>query len=260
MEEEIGKTALEILKGLSKDIYSDAVSPGMKQVGKALETVGKLGNTILTSVTLLNEGTKAWRDNVIGQWQEKMKGLPMENVKPIDGEIVAPVLKKLEYTTSEELVDMFLNLLTSAADNQKESIVHPSFTNIIGELSTDEAKILRFMKNEREPICTTNIRVRYNNGNYSDHFHDTTIFDCTDVLKFKNNTKTYLENLKRLGLIKEWGIPKGTKQYELIEEHLAPNFDVLKSEKGKIKSMNFCRRYYDFTELGKNFINSCLPN
>ncbi|MBL0024315.1 MAG: DUF4393 domain-containing protein [Saprospiraceae bacterium] len=204
-DEQIQQIAAEVAKILAKDVYSDALQPGMKQIGIAIETVAKLGNTVLTPVALINDGAKIIRERIVNKWQEKMKQLPEGQVKPMDGEIAVPALKKLEYNTSEELEELFLNLLTSASNQAKEGIVHPSFANIISELSSDEARILTYLKTENQPICTVNIRVNYNNGTYSDHYHDTTIFDTNDVIKFKNNIRAYLENMKRLGLIKLWG-------------------------------------------------------
>jgi len=259
-EEEIQEIAIEVAKILAKDIYGDALKPGMKQIGLALETVAKLGNTVLTPIMLLNEGARMVRDSILDRWQDKMKVLPEANIKSIDGEIAIPALKSLEYTTSDELVELFLNLLTSASDNRKEGIVHPAFVNIITELSPDEARMLKFMKYENQPICTVHVRVIYNDNSYSDHYHSTTIFDCNEALSFKNNSKAYLENLKRLGLIRQWGIPRGVEQYEIIEAFLEPSKNVIEAEKEGYKNVKFVRGYLDFTEFGNNFINSCLPN
>lgn len=259
-QEQTHQIAAEVAKILANDVYSDALQPGMKQIGIAIETVAKLGNTVLTPVMLLNDGAKIMRERIVNKWQEKMEQLAEGQVKPMDGEIAVPALKKLEYNTSEELEELFLNLLTSASNQAKEGIVHPSFANIISELSSDEARILNYLKTEKQPICTVNIRVNYNDGLYSDYYHDTTVFDCNDVIKFRNNIRAYLENMKRLGLIKAWGIPTDAEQYKQIEEYLEPSKNAIEQEKSEYSSVVYKRSYYDFTEFGKNFINSCLPD
>lgn len=66
--------------------------------------------------------------------------------------------------------------------------------------------------------------------------------------------------MKRLGLIKFWGIPIGVDQYERIEEFLGPSKDEIESEEKDYESVSFKRGYYNFTEFGQNFINSCLPD
>jgi len=169
------------------------------------------------------------------------------------------VLRKLEYTEDEELVEMYINLLSRAADESNEHLSHPSFANVIANLSTDEAKILKFIYDEQIGICTKTIRLRYNDGTYSDHQHDTTIFEIEDVIKFKSNMKVYLANLSSLGLIKAYGIPVGLPHFQEIQDFLEPTKEALLQEKQNIRSSEFTQKFYDTTEFGKLFLKCCVP-
>ena len=76
------ESALPILKealqvpGLLKEIYGDALKPGVSQVGKALGTVLGLGNTILLPIYLLNERTKLIVEKNLEQYRESLKDVP----------------------------------------------------------------------------------------------------------------------------------------------------------------------------------------
>ncbi|MBK9220672.1 MAG: DUF4393 domain-containing protein [Saprospiraceae bacterium] len=253
-EEEIAKITTEVIKQISKEAYGDALKPGMQQIGKALGTVIGLGNTILLPLELLNEKSRVIKETILRQWHEKMKEIPEAKIIEADPEIAVPILSKLTYTTNEQLVDLFLNLLTSASNEDKVNLVHPSFIHTISNLSSDEAKILNYMYQDDQPFCTMHIRAYYHDVTHSDHFHNTSIFDCNDLIKFKNNTKVYLDNLISLGIIKKWNIPTEVEQFKYIEEFLEPNKQVLESSLKNLKNVVYLKAYYDLTDYGKQFL------
>lgn len=256
-EAEIAKIVAEVIKELSKDIYADALKPATQEIGKALGTVFGLGNVILTPFELAIEGTKLLKESVITKWESKLKALPPEKIKAIEPEIAVPALSKLKYTTNDELQNLFLNLLTSASNTDKSSFVHPSFINVISNLSPDEAKIINYMVANNEPSCTVHIRIHYQNETFSDHAHNTTIFDANELIEFKNNTSVYLHNLISLGIIKKWSMPTNVPQLDLIKEFLNPTKETLQSEKSNVVRVEFIDRFYDFTEYGKQFMDIC---
>ncbi len=259
-EEEIKALIIqEVVKQLTGDIYTDALKPGVSEVGKALGTIGTFGNTILTPLSMLNDSARFIREKNALKLEHKLKQIQVEHLKEINPSIGVPVLRKLEYTEDEELVELYLNLLSRAADEKNENLSHPSFVNIINNLSTDEAKILKFIHNEDIGICTQTISIRYNNGTYSDHQHDTSIFEIHDLITFKNNMKVYLSNLSSLGIIKSFGIPTGQDHYKLIEDFLTPTKDVLLQEKKNVSEYTFTRNFFALTEFGKLFLSCCLP-
>ena len=60
---------------------------------------------------------------------------------------VGPAIESLKYTIQDdELRDLFEKLLVSTLDNRKQ--VFPSFVEIIRQLSPDEAKLLKELKEE----------------------------------------------------------------------------------------------------------------
>lgn len=57
--------------GLLIEIYGDIARPGVRQVGKALETVIGLGNTILWPIALANEHSRMALENNLERYRKK---------------------------------------------------------------------------------------------------------------------------------------------------------------------------------------------
>lgn len=259
-EEEIKALIIqEVVKQLTGEIYSDTLKPGMQEAGKALKTVAEFGNTILLPFNLLNDRAKYIRESNARKLQIKLEEIGYENIQEIHPSIAIPTIKRLEYTEDDNLVEMYLNLLNNAADSRSDHLAHPSFVNVISNLSSDEALILKYMKEQNQPICSMGIRVRYLSISYSDHHFNTTVFQINEIVNFKNNVAVYISNLVGLGVITEYGIPTYHEQYEIIEKYLNPLKDQIESSKENIKSISYTKKYYNFTDFGRLLLKCCLP-
>jgi len=76
-EEELAKLATEVAKELAKDIYGDALKPGMTQIGKAIETVLGLGNTVLTPIAMVNDKVKHIRERNLVKLIQRILHIPL---------------------------------------------------------------------------------------------------------------------------------------------------------------------------------------
>lgn len=139
---ELGKEALK-LPALLPEIYGDLLKPGVKQVGRALETVVGLGNTILWPIAWANERSRIALERNLEKYREEIKHLPEEKVVSVTPEIGVPIAEKLSYVTNEELSDLYVNLLAKASCVDTARFAHPSFVNVINNLSPDEAVLLK---------------------------------------------------------------------------------------------------------------------
>lgn len=75
---------------------------------------------------------------------EKVKDIPEENLVPPKPSIAGPVMQGLGYSLDEsDLKDMYLNLLTTAVDGRQTDNAHPSFAEVIRQLSSEEAGLLK---------------------------------------------------------------------------------------------------------------------
>lgn len=263
-EKEILNAGVEVAKEVGKELvkqsYGDAFKPAMIQVGRALGTVLELGNTVLVPFEFINARVRVLRANYLYRLQEKMNHIPIDKIVGIIPEIAAPTLQRLEYTTNDTLINLFINLLTTASNIDTENIAHPSFVNIISNISPDEAKILAYMRSEGEPICTMHIRVTYNNKSYSDHELDTTIYEANNIIEAPNSMKVYISNLIGLGIIKKFGTPTSHHQYEKLEEILKEDMKKIGRTEQDVSHTTLVKGYYGLTEYGNLFLDCCLKN
>ncbi len=142
------RDAADAVKGVAQavPIYQDALQPAAKEIGTALQTVAKTIHIALAPVSVLVWGYEQIRDFVNTKVAEKLKDVPPENIVTPKLNVAGPALEALRYTGHEEtLRDMYANLLAASMDTRTATAAHPSFVEIIRQLTPDEARILRFL-------------------------------------------------------------------------------------------------------------------
>src|SRR5216683_1163789 len=74
---------VEAVKGIVEavPVYQDAIQPGAKQIGTALETIGKAVNLALAPVAGLVWGWEQVREFVIRRVSEKLQKVPPERIQ-----------------------------------------------------------------------------------------------------------------------------------------------------------------------------------
>ena len=249
------------LKGfndLIKEIYGDLAKPGVIQVGNALGTVVGLLNTCLAPIKYLNEKTELNRQNNLRKLAERYKEIPVERIVEVPPEIAVPVSEKLVYVSDENLVNMYIELLAKASTNEHANLAHPSFTNIINNLSPDEAKLIQiFFKNNSIPFLNY-IGKNKNKDGFSVLKETNIILPDHINLTSEQNTQAYLSNLEGLGLIKitsdQW--LNDDKEYEALLAH----FQTIKPVQDQFlepqnKELEYIKGVIIVTEYGEFFFN-----
>lgn len=136
-----------------KEVYGDLAKPGVQQVGKALSTIIGLGNTMLWPLALMNEKAKIALESNLERYRNKLKDTLPDEVCEVPPEIGVPIAEKLSYVTNEELSEMYTELLANASQINKANVAHPSFVNVINNISPDEAILIKSIKgNAGHPI------------------------------------------------------------------------------------------------------------
>jgi hypothetical protein len=74
---------------------------------------------------------------------EKTADIPEEDMVTPKASVAGPAIQGLTYTLDEpNLKEMYLNLLKTATDGRRPGAAHPSFAEIIRQISTEEASLL----------------------------------------------------------------------------------------------------------------------
>jgi hypothetical protein len=266
MAEELLKVVQDALKvpNLIVEIYGDLARPGVKQAGKALETIIGLGNTVLWPITLMNERASIYLQKNLEKYREKMESVPEDKVIGVAPEIGVPIAEKLSYVADEHLVDMYVKLLNTASNQDTVGDAHPSFINVINNLSPDEACLLEYFDTKDVmPFviakATNQIDKTYNT--ISGYIVPNDALTC---INFQQNIDAYLDNLVGLGLL-ELRDDKSLANDALYEPLRIRHKDELENlishnygnEKRKLA---FTKGAVKRTKFGLKFIKACHSN
>lgn len=220
---------------------------------------------------------------------ENTEKIPKENLSEPKLNIIGPALEASKYYIEEDqLREMFAKLISSSMDNRVNSLVHPSFVEIIKQLEPTEAKILLlFKKSTNYPIANMGIRLRknkpesslkkFNFNLYSDDIFDFHMFSNVFLDFYENvgtlNVSSSLVNLQRLGIINisfesyivedDYSSFRQTEEYKEIKK-MTDNPNSLK-QRPEFQNVNFVsaepyltKGEVFITDFGKKFIKVCF--
>ena len=254
----------EVAKEVAKDVYEDVGRPVAKPTGELVGLVPRAIKAALAPVekwVLQREYNVAETKKLL---EEKLQGTPPELIQAPEAHIAVPALQYISYCMdNEELRDMYANLLANSMNEVVKNGVHPSFVEIIKQLSPDEAKFWKYVKNH--PRIPT-ISLRYEN---TDHGKGgiTIVKEFTNVPKLAKceqiySGEQYIDNLVRLGLL-DRDLDKSfidKSMYAPLKndpEFAQLNDDALAKHKGYDKC-TVQEHIVRLTAFGQKFCNICL--
>lgn len=241
--------------------YSDAVHPTMKAVGNIVALPFQAIDAALSKPKLWVLERQYNYERTRNILAEKLKDVSPDKIVPPDNYVAVPALQQISYCfDSDELRNMYANLLAASMQSDKKWGIHPAFVDIIKQLTPDEAKILKEIPpNMYTYLPALDVRIKHKNGsgfqviysNYSDIAEK--ICDCPQ------NICAYLENLDRLKLI------------ELDKDTFLTNDEVYDNLKRSPRIQKIMSRtlteddVYDFnrgcfrlTSFGLSFVKMCI--
>ena len=252
---EVAHEALKV-PGLLVEIYGDLAKPGVQQVGKALGTVFGLGNTVLWPIHWANERSRLYLERNLEDYRSRLESLPEEKVIAVAPEIGVPIAEKLTYVRDTKLADMYITLLASASNVDLVADAHPSFVNVINNLSPDEAQLLEaFIDNDGIEFVTAKWAAK---GMYSFAGDLLIAPEHLGSLVFPNNSPAYLSNLAGLGLVSihpEREI-HGSTVYPELESYWTKQFPASRAPDPD-RTLKFERGAICTTKFGLQFIHAC---
>lgn len=249
-------------------VYEDLLQPSFQKAGEALATVIDFTNTMLFPFSWLN-GRRALflKDNLI-RYQNKLNSV-QEDVIEVPDIVSIPIIEKLAVTTNKELSEGFINLLAKASFAKTMPLVHPSFSNVLSNLSPDEARILFAIK-PTSPYPALSIMVTHTLNDSVDNYQRMTAlipFRCglelSVNLDIPQNIDLYMENLLRLRILEFTTGKTLTKSNVPIYDELRIKYDAqMKLEyKGSIvESIQYENGMMYVTDYGNTFIKACMQD
>lgn len=243
-------------------VYDDVVHPVAKPIGEILGFLPR-------SVKVLLYGYEKWIINgeeslrlTAQAIQQKAEAIPEERLTEPEPYVIVPAIQQLAYSySSDELRELYANLIVSSMDKEKKDQVHPAFVDILKKLTPDEAKILQYCKG-KDSIEYVDLRAYLKGddegfklyGKRGTLLSDEVSFDIPD------NEPAYLENLACLGILKDCDTlyKIAEDSYERIEEKLGLNRIRTLCVPDQFKSIRPQRSVYQVTAFGKSFIDTVV--
>ena len=137
MEKDVLKQKMaEETTTLIGNIYEDAAKETMIESGKTLATIPQTINALLLPLRKwILEKEYAFEETKI-LLQKKLENLKTTDIVEPEAYIAVPALEALSYSINNEtLRNMYANLLANSMNKNTKDSVHPSFVDIIKQMS-----------------------------------------------------------------------------------------------------------------------------
>jgi len=259
------KSAKDGISLVTEIIKAAGDNPQVKEaagnLGQTAVTLTKTINNVLVPLAAINFAFDKARAYFSGTFQEdiaaKAATIPAEHIVEPKASVAGPTLQGLAFTHEEpNLKEMYLNLLATAMDGRVASIAHPAFVEIIKQLDSEDAKLVRdALQSSAIPIVQIHRKHPDNSGYKVLAQHLLNLTNSTTGAAVEDpGLPAMIDNWIRLGLV-EVAYDKHLiepSNYSWVDQR--PEFlslsQIPNPDGGKV---DFQRGIMKRTELGKRF-------
>lgn len=270
MDPESLKAGLEISKQMLSEttLYQDALQPGAKQVGRALETVGKAVNVALAPLSAIVWGYEKICNHLEQKLEQKLANVPAEDIQTPKANVAVPIIEGMRNVSEDKnLQELYANLLANAMNKKYAHGVLPSFGEIVKNLTSDEAKILLLLTTPGKIFPIVQVRNAHLSKDnvvesWTIFYNHLSLLGKKANCEYPHQTPVYLENLSRLRLIDisytEYYTSEGAYD-ELLNDSFTKELQA-KIESVPNKKCEFAKGYTELSVFGKKFCEACKVN
>lgn len=217
---EIGKEIINQIGGLVKEPIGNLTNPPTKTVGQRL---GEIVDLIFTPVELL----KIYKDHSVEKFRESLErekeNIPEDKRVMAPLNVVGPALEAAKYHIEDEsLREMFVKLITGSMNSDITDLVHPSFVEVIKQLSPFDAQLLKTISDHSSRSQDTRNTI-VNGINYVIAELRTVKREYTPNMKLKLPTTYHI--LKQS--LKDFNFLNNVDNYEQLLETAAVSYENL---------------------------------
>lgn len=259
----------ELTNGIVKAIevapklYDDAISPTAKEAGGLMSRIPKAINAAFAPLDIWIAKKEYNVKETKLLLEKKLKNKESENIVTPEPYIAVPAIQGISYCcNSDELRNMYANLLANAMDTDVKSNVHPAFVEIIKQLSPFEAKLIKMLSRDgfQHPIVKVRYQLSERDYNGVDAFSNIISSKYGITFDNLNDYSVALENLARLKIV----------HINYDESYSDDNLykDIENSETVRVaKELNKKTQYsvtrvkhgvLEFSSFGKMFVKICV--
>jgi hypothetical protein len=201
------KTATSGVALVGEIIKSAGDNPNVKEAGQNLGqtalTITKTINNALLPLAAINFAFDKARVYFAEKFQQdisqKVSAIPPEQIIEPKASIAGPALQGLAFTHEEgNLKDMYLSLLATAMDGRVASKAHPAFVEIIKQLDSEEANLIRGVLQSAKPIAIIEVHLTISD-------EKSWLILATHLLNLRNSENSSpVENPKIPAMVDNW--------------------------------------------------------
>lgn len=145
------------------EVAKQAMEPPAKELGTQLAS---LLNLIFTPLQMAQIYRDAWIEDYKRRINSKYQKIPSEQIQEPPLNIIGPAIEASKYhIATEEMREMFANLVAHSCDKRMASALHPSFVTILTQISPVEANILSEFRPKKEFKIGVSFPTRENGQN-----------------------------------------------------------------------------------------------
>lgn len=190
--------------------------------------------------------------------EDSISNIPKEKLLEPNTHTICTALDNMRYCVEEKhLRDMFSSLISNSIHADKHHFVHPSFGEIIKQLTSFDAVLFKdIMQQPIHPIISINVTAKNSTGTqplmknliWSD-------FNCLEKVT------PSLDNLMRLKLINITYTTSYTNKeiYKALKQtpHIVKHIQQYETIYNHPQKLSFSEGIIEITDYGKNFFNAC---
>lgn len=240
-------------------LYDDAIQPSAQEVGKSLSLIPKAINAAFVPL----RKWIAYKEYSIVETEkllaDKLKNLEPEKIVPPEPYVAVPAIQAISYSMNNDVLrNLYANLIAKSMNTDTKDNVHPSFVEIIKQLSPLDAKLFNILcMNVINPIIDLGLKTKGESGSIV-LVNNITLINISTI----ESISVSIDNLERLKLI---SIPYGTHYvndnlYAPFYDHVIyKQYDNLYRESA-LDELKITKKIISITEMGKSFHKICVSN
>lgn len=247
-------------------IYEDALQPTVQEVGKFTARIPRAINAAFSGLDKWILNKEYAIDDTKKLLEQKLKNIDPEKIVPPEAYVAVPTIQAISYSmNSEELRNLYANLLAKAMNSDTKNLVHPSFIEIIKQMSPIDSLVFKtIMERDANPLIDL-VYEKVNNPDFyipvASNTIATNIYDI-DIAPIEIISIS-IDNLVKQSLItipvdkfytNEYLYDKLiTSQYYITQQKMHP-------ERSDGFKFSHKKHLIEKTNLGKAFYNTCVVN
>lgn len=239
-------------------LYEDALQPTVQEVGKFTARIPRAINAAFSGLDkwILNKEYNVEETKKL--LEQKLQNVDPEKIVTPDAYVAVPAIQAISYSMdSQELRNLYANLLSKSMSTDTKDSVHPAYVETIKQLSPNDAVYFKHLcLLEVRPMV--DVKLNLPDGLVAIIDHNINSFSEN----YAKNFPLIIDNLSRLGLI---NIPVGAwySDYSLYEPLIASlklqyTLEKYRSSFPSATGISFGKKRINITEYGNNFYNVCV--